>query len=1008
MGLDERDLQAIERETQIIGRQIFGRLRVQPPPTFSLDWWDERILERCMHDEALKVQMFRFIDVLPALQGPEEVVRHLREYFLGDDALLPPIARWGLHLAGAPSPAAALIAQAVRRGVGRMAQRFVAGATPDEAAAAIQRLRERRLGFTVDILGEATLSEAEAASYQQRYLDLVEGLAARAAAWEAVPLVDEGPAGPVSRVNVSVKLTALYSQCDPIDPEGSAAAIQERLRPILRAARRAGAHVTVDMEHHDVKDLTLRTFQELLLEEEFRDYPEYGIAIQAYLRETEQDLAVLADWARSRGTPVGVRLVKGAYWDFEVAGAQQRGWPVPVFTEKWQTDASFEHCLLYLLAHADYLRPAVGTHNIRSIAFAQAAARHLGLPERAVEFQVLHGMGDPIQDALVGMGQRVRVYAPYGELLPGMSYLVRRLLENTANESFLRQSFTEHVAEEELLRSPHPPTTFHRPALSPPPGPSPPEAGKPPIPAFKNEPDFDFSWPEVRAAMRDALKRVRRRLGRRHPVVIGGDPVTTAGEIASVNPSHPTELVGLAGRAGLAEADQAVAAARAAWPAWAATPPAERARVLLRAAEILRERRAELAAWEVLEAGKPWREAEADVAESIDYCEYYAREMLRLAPFRRLADLPGEVNEYGYRPRGVAAVIAPWNFPLAILAGMTTAALVAGNTVIMKPAEQTSVLAALFHAILLEAGAPPGAVHFLPGIGGEAGAHLVAHRDVDLVAFTGSRAVGLRIAEVAGETREGQRGVKQVVLEMGGKNAIIVDDDADLDEAVRGVATSAFGYAGQKCSACSRAIVLAPMAEAFLSRLVEAARSLRVGPAEAPGAFVGPLIDAEARKRVLARIAAGRREARPVLEVDVGPLGDGYFVAPTVFTDVPARSDLAQEEIFGPVLAVMTARDFDEAMALANGTAYALTGGIYSRSPSRIERARCEFAAGNLYINRKITGARVGLQPFGGFRMSGIGSKAGGPDYLLQFLEPQTVTENTMRRGFVPSLPRQA
>jgi RHH-type proline utilization regulon transcriptional repressor/proline dehydrogenase/delta 1-pyrroline-5-carboxylate dehydrogenase len=1007
MGLDERDLQAIERETQIIGRQIFGRLRVQPPPAFSLDWWDDRILERCMHDEALKVQMFRFIDVLPALQGPEEVVRHLREYFLGDDSLLPPIARWGLHLAGAPSPAAPLIAQAVRRGVGRMAQRFVAGATPDEASAAIRRLRERRLGFTVDILGEATLSEAEAAGYQQRYLELVEGLAARAASWEPVPLVEEGPAGPIPRVNVSVKLTALYSQCDPIDPEGSGTAIKERLRPILRAARRAGAHVTVDMEHHDVKDLTLRTFQDLLLEDEFHDYPEYGIAIQAYLRGAEGDLAALAEWARSRGTPVGVRLVKGAYWDFEMAVAQQRGWPVPVFTEKSQTDASFERCLLYLLAQADHLRPAVATHNIRSLAFSLAAARHLGLPDRSVEFQVLHGMSDPIQEALAGTGQRVRVYVPYGELLPGMSYLVRRLLENTANESFLRQSFTEHVAEEELLRPPRPqPTSPPTPTaallISPTPGP------RPPVPAFRNEPDWDFGRAEVRAAMRDALKRVRRRLGRRHPVVIGGDTVTTAGEIASVNPSHPSEVVGLAGRAGIAEADQAVAAARAAWPSWGATPPADRAGVLFRAAEILRERRAELAAWEVLEAGKPWREAEADVAEAIDYCEYYAREMLRLAPFRRLADLPGEVNEYGYRPRGVAAVIAPWNFPLAILAGMTTAALVAGNAVIMKPAEQTPVVAALFHAILLEAGAPPGAVHYLPGIGEEAGARLVAHPDVDLIAFTGSRTVGLRIAEVAGETREGQRGVKKVILEMGGKNAVIVDDDADLDEAVRAVATSAFGYAGQKCSACSRAVVLEAIAGAFLSRLVEAGRSLRVGPTEVPGTFVGPLIDAEAKERVLGRIAAGRREARPVLEGDVSRLGEGYFVAPTVFADVPARSDLAQEEIFGPVLAVLVARHFDEALALANGTAYALTGGIYSRSPSRIERARREFAVGNLYINRKITGARVGLQPFGGFRMSGIGSKAGGPDYLLQFLEPQTISENTMRRGFAPSLPRQA
>jgi RHH-type proline utilization regulon transcriptional repressor/proline dehydrogenase/delta 1-pyrroline-5-carboxylate dehydrogenase len=488
--------------------------------------------------------------------------------------------------------------------------------------------------------------------------------------------------------------------------------------------------------------------------------------------------------------------------------------------------------------------------------------------------------------------------------------------------------------------------------------------------------------------------------------MIAHDRATVGGEIVSVNPSRPAEVIGVADRAGIAEADQAVAAARAAWPAWAAAPPAARAQVLFRAAELLRTRRAELAAWEVLEAGKPWREADADVAEAIDYCEYYGRQALRLARPQVLGEERGEVNLYGYRSRGVAVAIAPWNFPLAILAGMSTAALVAGNTVILKPAEQTPVVAALFHEILLEAGAPPGTVHYLPGMGEDVGAHLVSHPDVDLIAFTGSRAVGLRIAEEAGRTRDGQRGIKKAILELGGKNAIVVDDDADLDEAVRGVAASAFGYAGQKCSACSRAIVLSSAADTFLGRLVEVARSLRVGPAEAPATFVSPLIDAEAKDRVLKYLAAGKAEARAALEVDVAHLGDGYFVGPTILADVPPRSPIAREEIFGPVLALLVARDFDEALALANGTDYALTGGIYSRSPSRIERARRDFDVGNLYVNRKITGARVGRQPFGGFRMSGVGSKAGGPDYLSQFMHPRTITENTMRRGFAPATPR--
>jgi RHH-type proline utilization regulon transcriptional repressor/proline dehydrogenase/delta 1-pyrroline-5-carboxylate dehydrogenase len=416
----------------------------------------------------------------------------------------------------------------------------------------------------------------------------------------------------------------------------------------------------------------------------------------------------------------------------------------------------------------------------------------------------------------------------------------------------------------------------------------------------------------------------------------------------------------------------------------------------------MRRRRFELAAWEVYECAKQWREADADVAESIDYCAYYAREMRCLAqPLHR--DLPGEDNCYFYEPRGVAVVIAPWNFPMAILCGMTTAALVAGNTVIMKPAEQSSVIAAHLMNILQEAGIPPGVVNYLPGVGEEIGPMLVSHPDVALLAFTGSRQVGLLINRQAAEMAPGQDHVKRVIAEMGGKNAIIIDEDADLDEAVHGVVHSAFVYQGQKCSACSRAIALEGIHDLFLNRLIEATRSLKIGPAEDPGALVGPLIDEAARRRVLEAIERGKREARLVYAGEVGPLAqEGPYVGPHIFADVPPDAFLAQEEIFGPVLAVMKARDLDHALEIANGTAYALTGGVYSRSPDHIARIKRAFRVGNLYINRKITGALVDRQPFGGYKLSGIGSKAGSPDYLLQFLIPRTITENTMRRGFAP------
>jgi RHH-type proline utilization regulon transcriptional repressor/proline dehydrogenase/delta 1-pyrroline-5-carboxylate dehydrogenase len=524
----------------------------------------------------------------------------------------------------------------------------------------------------------------------------------------------------------------------------------------------------------------------------------------------------------------------------------------------------------------------------------------------------------------------------------------------------------------------------------------------PSLPPFRNYPVADFSLDRNRRAMQDALAYVGNRLEQFYPLVIEGKPIQTQTELVSVNPSHFFQVVGRTGCATAEHAEQAIAVAVRAFPRWRDTPAEERSACLLRAAEMLRQRRWELAAWEVYECGKQWREADADVAEAVDFCEYYAREMLRLAVPRR-RDVPGEENCYFYEPRGPAVVIAPWNFPLAILAGMTTAALVTGNTVIMKPAEQSPVIAALFHAILLQAGVPPDVVSYLPGKGEEVGPTLVKSKDVALIAFTGSREVGLLLNRQAAETPPGQPHVKRLICEMGGKNAIIVDEDADLDEAVAGVVVSAFGYQGQKCSACSRAIVLEPLYETFLERLVEATRSLRIGPAEDPSFAIGPVIDEDARQRILWYVERGKSEARLVFAADVGPLADeGFYVGPHIFAEVSPGSVLAQEEIFGPVLAVMRARDLDEALAVANGTSYALTGGFYSRSPEHIARVRREFRVGNLYVNRKITGALVDRQPFGGFKLSGIGSKAGGPDYLLQFLNPRVVTENTLRRGFAP------
>lgn len=982
------------------GREIFARLDHAGPLPFSGGWWDERLMETTMSQPAVKVQLFRFMDVMPQLRANDEINRHLREYFTEAEDQLPGWLRFGLRWLPTDGFAGRLLAGAARRNAERLARRFIAGADVPQTLAAVAALRRRSLAFTVDRLGEATITESEAVQSQRDYLDLIDGLSRAVNRWPEISLIDSDDQGPIPRVNVSVKLSSLYSQFDPIDPEGTSAAVLGRLRPILRAAQQCRAFVNLDMEQYAFKDLTLRIFRDVLHEDEFRDWPDVGIALQAYLRDGSADLEDLARWAEQRGCPVWVRLVKGAYWDYETVVAAQEGWPVPVFTDKAATDATFEKLTRFLFEHQELLRPALGSHNVRSLAHALALADVLRLPPGSFELQMLYGMAEPIQNALVSLGQRVRIYTPYGQLLPGMAYLVRRLLENTANESFLRASFTEHVPEEQLLMNPTQRVRSAECGVRSENGSD--SALRIPHSAFHNEPLADFSREGHRMAMEHALAEVGRELGRTYPLVIGGQPISNDRTMDSVNPSHRRQVVGRISLASPAQAQQAIRAARAAFDGWRDTAVQDRVQYLFRAAEVMQRRRWELAAWEVCECAKQWREADADVAESIDYCRYYAIEMLRLAKGQH-RDLPGEENFYFYEPRGVAVIIAPWNFPLAILCGMTAAALATGNTVVMKPAEQSAVIGAKLMEIFQEIGLPPGVANYLPGIGEEIGPDLVQHPEVALIAFTGSRPVGLLINRQAAETPEGQRHVKRVIAEMGGKNAVLIDEDADLDEAVNGVVASAFGYQGQKCSAGSRVIVLDAVHDVFLHRLIEATRSLKIGPAEDPGSKVGPVIDADAQRRVLDYVEKGKHEARLVYAGEVGPLAEeGFYVAPCIFADVPPNAAIAQEEIFGPVLAVLRARDLDHALEIANATPYALTGGLYSRSPAHIARVKRDFRVGNLYINRKITGALVDRQPFGGFNLSGIGSKAGGPDYLLQFVLPRTITENTMRRGFAP------
>ncbi len=510
---------------------------------------------------------------------------------------------------------------------------------------------------------------------------------------------------------------------------------------------------------------------------------------------------------------------------------------------------------------------------------------------------------------------------------------------------------------------------------------------------FVNEAFVDFSLAENKRAMEDALTHVASQLGHEYDMVIGGKRMRTAGKIVSRNPARPAQVVGVHQRAGAEHAAVAMEAAQEAFKTWSRVPVAERAALLFKAAGMIRERKFEFCAWLTLEVGKNWSEADADVGETIDFLEFYAREALRLDGATTPIQFPGERNKLRYIPLGVGAVIPPWNFPFAIMAGMTVAAIVCGNTVVLKPSVDASTIAAKFFSLMEEAGLPDGVVNFCPGEGPEFGGAVVAHPQTRFIGFTGSKAVGLEIHEQAAKTQPGQIFIKRTILEMGGKDSILVDADCDLEAAVSGVVASAFGFNGQKCSACSRAIVDASLYDTFCDLLVEKVRKIQVGDPAANFA-AGPVISEKSYRKVLDYIAIGKSEGRLLIGGEAIETEDGgYYIAPTVFADIAPTARLAQEEIFGPVLAVIKSHGFDEALAIANNTEYGLTGAIYSNTRERLERAQEEFHVGNLYLNRKCTGAMGGAHPFGGFNMSGTDSKAGGPDYLLLFTQAKSIAE---------------
>ena len=905
-----------------IGKELFAYMKAQSSGfnIFKLQNLKDLLLKLSISQPELKQKLFHFVDVLPVLKTKEQKSQFFVEY------LVPYLPKF-LHQHKCFS---SCLDFAIGLGVSIMAQSFICGSNLAEAKLSIKRLERDGLDYTIDILGELALTQAEADQYFNEYIELIEGL---------------------EQANISVKLSALIPQVNQLDYEAKKARLKYLLREIYRKAIERQCFINVDTEHYDWKEMTYQLIQELLMEDEFRNWQGAGIVLQAYLKESKTDFKEWLAWVQRRGTSITVRLVKGAYWDSEYAIAKQNGFDLPVWERKHESDINFEELCKELLDNHSYLRPAIASHNIRSLAYALNYAKSKQIAATKFELQMLYGMLDPIKDYLVEQGYQTRVYMPYGELVPGMSYLVRRLLENTANDSFLRQGFLEGTQIEELLGDPRNIKAEKAETFA----------------SFSNSSNIDFSQKVNREQMEEALDKYK-----------------------------PVEIYDHS----LDDCDRAIATAIELAPLWNKAKPELRATVLQDCALSLEEHRFKFNALICKKVNKPWQEADREVSETIDFLNYYAQSSLDLYSKIDLLSLPGERNTNHYQAYGPSLVISPWNFPLALMAGMTSAALVMGNPVIIK-ASQLSKRVAHEFVKLLQASIDKHAVNYSEGLlqliqgdGRSLGNYLAEHEAIRLIAFTGSNKVGMKLNDIARKARP----VKAIEAEMGGKNAIIVDQSADPDEAIPGVLYSAFAFAGQKCSACSRLIVEEAIYDKFKQRLVEAAASINIGDPCDQATSLGPVVDDKAYKEINRYIKLAERDGKSLLEPQAL---EPNYISPRIFEGLDSDHKVVQEEIFGPVLVLLKANDIDHALELANDSDYGLTGGLYSRSPKNIAKVKRHFQVGNLYINRPCTGAVVARQAFGGTKQSSIGFKAGGPNYLLQFVQEKTISENTMRRGFV-------
>ena len=938
----------------------------------NLSWWSQQVLIFSSKNPRLQKQLFKFVDLYPSLKTPEMVAKYLLEYMREEDLFLGDLVYVGTRF----PLGASLVDRFTRFGVKSLAKNFIVDNDEQKLSKKIEELSLSGLDCTLDILGELAISQEESEKYLQTYLDLLEtkpGIA------------------------LSVKLSSLCSQMKASAYELNKKTLKDNLAKIFRAALDNGSEITIDSEHYDTKTLFFDTVKELLLTEEFKNWSGAGVVIQAYLKESRSDLISFIEFSQKRKVSLKIRLVKGAYWDYERAVAIQNNWNIPVYERKVETDKNYEDLLDLLFKNHKYIFPAIASHNIRSIAVTMELAKLYKVDKDRYEFQFLYGMLDHMKLFLSERSYGVRVYLPCGDLVEGMAYLVRRLLENTANDSFLFQSFSDDNLDK----------LISKPVLM---DASSNKLSEYTSKEFTNSPLLDFSKLRTRFEMQFAveqfIKQIKQRPLEVYPIINGKD-VLLRKTFTSINPSHKSQVVAYAHAAETSDVNFAVNSSKQAFMWWSHLPAQRRINIMKAFARFLERKRQDYAALLVLEVAKTWNEANAELSEAIDFIYYYAEQAESLFSENKLRSLPGEANTNVYKALGVTAVISPWNFPLAILLGMTSAALLAGNTVVIKPSEEAPAIAYQLVTDLnkiirdsfpfKDTKYAESVVQLLLGSGTEIGAELVEHKDINLITFTGSHETGMQINKSLNEHPHLK---KKLIAEMGGKNAIVADETADLDQLIPAVLKSAFSFSGQKCSACSRLVLVSSIYEKVKARLVAAVGDINVGPAYLAESDMASLINEKAFKKFETYFNLAKREAS-ILFGNCLMDKDSFKATPVIVENVSSRSTLAQDEIFAPILCLFAVDDFNSAIDLANDSKYGLTGAVFSRSPENIDYAKEHFKVGNLYINQACTGAIVSRQAFGGTKLSSIGYKAGGPNYLLQFLEEKTVTENTMRNGMI-------